>query len=71
VGNVDIEGLSTALQRLLTSGAVTPDDDLEDQIRTTFGLPPRDADGPTDMPEEPADEPADDEQETLDEQPPV
>lgn len=60
VGNVDIEGLSTAIQRLLTSGAVTPDDELEDQIRTTFGLPPRDADGPTDMPDKSEPEPAED-----------
>ncbi len=59
VGNVDVEGLSNALQRLLTSGAVTPDDELEDQIRTTFGLPPRDTDGPTDMPDQPQPEPAD------------
>jgi len=44
VGKVDVEGLSVALQRLLTSGAIAPDATLEAQVRETFGLPPREDD---------------------------
>lgn len=52
VGKVDVDGLSTALQRLLTSGAIAPDATLEAQVRETFGLPPRDDDDEAaDMPD--------------------
>lgn len=39
----DVEQLSTAIQRLLTSGAILPDPALEAYTREEFGLPPREA----------------------------
>lgn len=39
LGDVDIQTVSSALSTLASGGLITPDEDLEEHVRTTFSLP--------------------------------